>query len=71
MSEVLFWTLPSLGTPFSLASFTVRSGANQLELRWRHEHVVCTGSYIVKTCTQGQAGLCKTHIVNTENKRCV
>ena len=71
VSEVLFWTLPSLGSPFSLASFTVRSGANQLELRWRHQHVVCTGSYIVKTCTQGPARLCKTHIVNTENKRFV
>ena len=67
VSEVLFWSLPSLGSPFSLVSFTVRSAAHQLELRWRHEHVVCIGTYIVKACSQAQGGVCETNIVNTDN----
>ena len=66
MSEVEFWSLPSLDSPFSPASFTVRAAAQELQLRWRHQHVACIGSYSVRTCS---AGLCNTQIVNTENKR--
>ena len=69
MAQTVFWTLPQLGTPFSLNRFTVRPGSNFLQLRWSHKDLKCIGSYIVKMCKSGQTKECATEMITTESKR--
>ena len=71
VTGLTFWTLPRRESGLSLENFTVRSGPNFLQLRWRQPDLACTASFILKTCSLDGTEHCNTKIVSSHNARCV
>eukprot|EP00092_Neocalanus_flemingeri_P029036 GFUD01031522.1.p1 GENE.GFUD01031522.1~~GFUD01031522.1.p1 ORF type:complete len:2660 (+),score=730.01 GFUD01031522.1:322-8301(+) len=65
----IFWTLPEMGTPFTISNLRVKPGRHSLQLRWTNEELPCISRYVVRTCTVSDPHTCQAEMVTHDRDR--